>query len=421
MHKERVIRDYMRHFRRDDHSYMTQVVMHLLKAGMLIICVFFFAFTAAAAESEEEIIPFFGARAGELIEEEDQNTYAPAQAGGIGTSVSGTPGFSGGSSSGAAVTKAVVEDELRRWKIEALDEEDAVRRERNEMLLRESMLARYRIDHGADLSPSLKIYYICVNEMDYIAAVDGDDVQVYLACITKQGEYFVSTENLIDEVVATVSTHLTEENRSSSEEFWNKITLMDKPDGIIDGNSLRPVDDNGIMSVPYFNQGAGFYENGEWTYTEWPNVWFNVNGHTMHQAGCGFFSTAMALSYVKQELIAPVDFKENGEYIADNGSAVTVGVHSAAMYGIPAYLTGDWKTVLSALINGHPVMEHVGPSVFTSGGHYILLIGVLPDGRIAVNDPGHKDNTYTYCGAVFSQDIIQAAAKGGNLAYTVFG
>lgn len=322
---------------------------------------------------------------------------------------------------GTMVTKMVVEDELRKWKIAALEEEDALRRERNEMLLRESMLARYKIDHGADLPEDLKIYYICVNEMDYIVCESGEDIQVYLACITKQGEYFVSTENLIDEVIETVSRHMTEENLTSSAEFWNKITLMDKPDGIIDGNSLRPVDENGIMCVPYFNQGAGFYDNGEWTYTDWPNIAFNVNGHTMHQAGCGFFSTAMALSYVKQELIAPVDFKENGEYIADNGSAVTVGVNSAAMYGVPAYLTGDWKTVLSALINGHPVMEHVGPSVFTSGGHYILLVGVLPDGRIAVNDPGHKDNTYWYCNACFPQDVIRAAEKGGNLAYTVFG
>ncbi len=324
-------------------------------------------------------------------------------------------------SRGAAVTRSVVENEIQKWKIAALSEEDALRRKRNEMLLKDSMLARYRIDHGADISEDLEIHYICVNEMDYIAAVDGGDVQVYLACITKEGEYFVSTENLYDEVVHTVSQNISAENLTSSEDFWNKITLMDKPDGIIDGNSLRPMDENGVMCVPYFNQGAGFLDNGEWTFTDWPYATFNVNGHTMHQAGCGFFSTAMALSYVKQELIAPVDFKENGEYIADNGSAVTVGVHSAAMYGVPAYLTGDWKTVLSALINGHPVMAHVGPSVFTSGGHYILLVGVLEDGRIAVNDPGHAANTYWYCHAVFGQDVIQAAAKGGNLAYTVFG
>ncbi len=391
----------------------------ILLPSFFLICLCVFALSVRADE-EEEIIPFVGAIGGEVIEDEVYDPVTDPAAGQTETADLPSAGLTS-LSTGAAVTKNVVEAELRKWRIAALDEEDALRRERNEMLLRDSMLARYRIDHGADVSPDLKVYYICVNEMDYIVAVDGDDIQVYLACITKQGEYFVSTENLIDEVVATVSPLLTEENRSSTEEFWNKITLMDKPDGIIDGNSLRPVDENGVLCVPYFNQGSGFYENGEWTYTDWPYAAFNVNGHTMHQAGCGFFSTAMALSYVKQELIAPVDFKENGEYIADNGSAVTVGVHSAAMYGVPAYLTGDWKTVLSALINGHPVMEHVGPSVFTSGGHYILLIGVLPDGRIAVNDPGHAANTYTYCGAVFSQDVIQAAAKGGNLAYTVFG
>ena len=322
---------------------------------------------------------------------------------------------------GRAATKLSIENLIREKKLSALDREDEVRRQHNEALLRESLIERCKIDRGADFSDDLKVYYVCINEMDYVAAVDGEDIRVYLACITKQGEYFVSAENLIDEVVTTVTENLTEENLVSTAEFWNKVTLMDKSAGTIDSCSARPVDENGVMEVPYFNQGAGYYVNGEWTCTDWPGATFNVNGHTMQQAGCGFFSTAMALSYVLQDIISPVEFKENGEYIDNEGSAVTVGVHSAAMYGVSAYLTGDWSTVYSALINGHPVMEHVGPSVFTSGGHYILLVGILPDGSVAVNDPGHKDNTYWYNHTVFSQETIQAAAKGGNLAYTVFG
>ena len=324
-------------------------------------------------------------------------------------------------SRGRAASRQAAQEALKGWRITALDAEDRIRRKRNEAFLTESMLARYRLDHGAEVGEDLKVYYICINEMSYLAVEEGEDVRFYLPCITKQGEYFVSAEVLPDELIRTLKFNMTADNLSSSADFWNRMTLMEKPQGIIDGGSLRPTDENGVMIVPYYNQGRGFWENNEWTHTDWPHATFNVNGHTMHQAGCGFFSTAMALSYVRQELISPVEFKENGEYIANNGSAVTVGINSAAMYGVPAYLTGDWKTVYSALINGHPVMEHVGPSVFTNGGHYILLVGILPDGTVAVNDPGHVDNTYWYNHRVHSVETIMAAAKGGNLAFTVFG
>ena len=148
---------------------------------------------------------------------------------------------------------------------------------------------------------------------------------------------------------------------------------------------------------------------------------FNVNGHTMSQAGCGFFSTAMALSYILQRVVAPIDFKENGQYIAGGGSAVTVGVTSASMYRVPAYLTSDIGEVLTALRNGQPVMEHVGSPPFTLNGHYILLVGVLPDGTIAVNDPGHVENSYWYCGVSFPLETIVGCMKDPSTAFTVFG
>ena len=319
-------------------------------------------------------------------------------------------------------TRMAVDERVHDWRLKALEEEDAVRRSRKEALLKDSMLARYKSDHNNTAPDDMKVYYVCTDGTDYIAVDDGgEEPDVYLACITKSGEYFVSTEEISDVAVSTVSKKMTEENLTSSEEFWNKITLLDMPEGTVFGLSVRPVDQNGVMAVPYFNQGAGYYENGTWTHTDWPNAAFAVNGHTMHQAGCGFFSTAMALSYLLEDTISPVDFKENGQYIANEGSAVTVGVVTAHLYGVPAYTTGDWNTVVAALKNGHPVMEHVGPSVFTRAGHYIVLVGVLPDGSIAVNDPSHTSNTYWYNHVVFRPETIIAAAKDRGTAFTIFG
>ena len=103
------------------------------------------------------------------------------------------------------------------------------------------------------------------------------------------------------------------------------------------------------------------------------------------------------------------------------GSMVTIGTVSAASYGVDAYITGDFDEVLMALRNGQPVMEHVGSPPFTNEGHYILLVGILPDGTIAVNDPGHMDNSYWYCGVSWPVDVILGAVKNINTAFTVFG
>ena len=83
------------------------------------------------------------------------------------------------------------------------------------------------------------------------------------------------------------------------------------------------VDENGMLRVPYINQGNGLYENGNWTHTDWPEAKFKLNGHTIHQAGCGTCSTAMGLSYVLGRLISPLEFMDNGQYTG-NGSADTV-------------------------------------------------------------------------------------------------
>ena len=65
-------------------------------------------------------------------------------------------------------------------------------------------------------------------------------------------------------------------------------------------------------------------------------------------------------------------------------------------------------------------MVYVGQSAFTSGTHYILLVGVLPDGTVAVNDPSKTWNTYYYCGVTFDASYVQSASLGAN-AFTIFG
>ena len=317
-------------------------------------------------------------------------------------------------SRGEAATKAAVEENIYRWR------QEAAKRDHKEVILKRRLRIQLLSD-GVELGDDAVTYFICDNGTDYVVAEDDGEQYIYNACITRSGEYFLADDTINEGIRMHVSTLVDDSCLRSTEPFWNHVLLRDAPQTSSGSNQNRPTDANGVMMVPYFNQGAGYFVNGTWMYTEWPGVSFNVNGHTMSQAGCGFFSTAMALSYVLQRIVAPIDFKENGQYIAGGGSAVTVGVASASMYHVPAYMTSDINEVLMALRNGQPVMEHVGSPPFTNGGHYILLVGVLPDGTIAVNDPGHVENSYWYCGVSFPIETIMRCVKDPSTAFTVFG
>ena len=311
--------------------------------------------------------------------------------------------------------KEETEEERRAILLERIEAEEAAKRSELERILRLKISTDPVVGGLSDETP---VYYITTEgERDYVATVKEGQTYIYYVYISKQGDYFISQDGIEDEARSEVISMMTEEHLVSNQNFWNKVTLM-----YTEGETISdlPRDANGVLCAPYFNQGAGYWNMDHWEHEEWPDITFDVNGHTMHEAGCGFFSTAMAMSYIKQEIIPPVDFKENGQYIAGEGSAVTVGVESAKLYGISAYMTSDINEVIEALKTGHPVMEHVGQSIFTGAGHYILLVGVLPDGSIAVNDPGHKDNTYWYNGTTHSLQTIMDAAKD-QPSYTIFG
>ena len=300
-------------------------------------------------------------------------------------------------------------------RLAAIEAEEAAKREEKERSLKSVVYMEMLGDFG-DAFENAEVYFFCLDGQDYLAASDGNTRRVYLPRVTKSGEYFIAEESADEETVSRICEQLDEAHKSATQEFWNKITLAEKPEEVPE--IPHPVDENGVMLVPYYNQCNGYYEDGAWTHTEWPGtvLW---SGKTFAAVGCGFAATAMALSYCTQQFISPMDIV-NGPDFNGNGADGTVGVNAAAAYEVPAYQTSDFGEVLQALKNGHPVMVFVGKSAFTNGTHYITLVGVLPDGTIAVNDPSKTWNTYFYCGVTFTPEYVQSAALGGN-AYTIFG
>jgi len=195
----------------------------------------------------------------------------------------------------------------------------------------------------------------------------------------------------------------------------------------------RETDENGVPKVPYINQGAGVYDLDpphNLTHTDLPSATFPDGVNTLASAGCGFCSTAMALSYILGRLILPTEFMDNGQYCSGVGSYHTVGTYTASSYGVQTRVTNDIDSAYQELQNGNLVMaiEQAGsvPGLpgghWTTCGHFILLIGITEDGNIAVNDCGSTARTYWMNGkeGYTKSQIDMHCSSSAGIKYTVF-
>lgn len=114
------------------------------------------------------------------------------------------------------------------------------------------------------------------------------------------------------------------------------------------------------------------------------------NYGTVADHGCGVACLAMVYSYLLDEEIYPDELaKKYGHYNTEDGSDYGLFNDTAIDYNLVVEKqTYDWKDVYSALLNGQVVIANpTTPSMFTDGGHYIVLAGLTEDGKIIVRDP----------------------------------
>ena len=183
-------------------------------------------------------------------------------------------------------------------------------------------------------------------------------------------------------------------------------------------------------TMPYFNQG------------DYGNVPYgSVYGATVASHGCGPTSFAMVASYLTGRLITPVDimnWSNIDSYCYNEGTAWSFFGAISPDFGIDCESeSASFGEALDALRQGKVVISIQGPGIFTGGGHFIVLRGITPEGKILVSDPNgwnaqkwgmtieqYKDKLWepeqvSASGSnywIFSSDL----AKGGNPAEQVW-
>lgn len=151
--------------------------------------------------------------------------------------------------------------------------------------------------------------------------------------------------------------------------------------------------------VPYYFQ------------TDYPDTPYGDFG-TVSTHGCGITSIAMVATYLTDEELPPDVLAERyGDYNTDVGSKWVLFEDSAEDLGLTIInQTWDVRLVAEALKNGSVVIACcTSDSIFTDGGHFIVLTGITSDGKFLVHDP-YKGN-YTCDNAVLKDGFENGFAQ----------
>jgi len=135
---------------------------------------------------------------------------------------------------------------------------------------------------------------------------------------------------------------------------------------------------------------------------------------TIASDGCGPTSVAMVFSYLLQENLEPDDVVAwTGDTYAYEGGGSYWSLFSgcATHWGVNCTDLGlDTDAVLDELEAGHIIIASMGPFTFTSGGHFIAIVGATEESMFIVNDP-NKDNWNKYNTIKFDCNMVFNEAK----------
>ncbi len=150
--------------------------------------------------------------------------------------------------------------------------------------------------------------------------------------------------------------------------------------------------------VVYYNQA------------DYPGEYYGSS--SIQQAGCAPCAMAVCISTFTGEKISVPKLcdwaVENGYYYDGMGSSHYIIPAIAKEYGLNCKGIGTSREkMLEALYSGKLVVVLMGPGIFASSGHFMVLTGIDQNGRISVADVGSRANT----AKTFSVDKIMEELK----------
>ena len=159
--------------------------------------------------------------------------------------------------------------------------------------------------------------------------------------------------------------------------------------------------------LTYYSQADKRWANKFYTSTN------NLN-QTMKSSGCGPTAAAIVVSSSIGEILPPTMadlFVENGFRTANNGTAWSAFPFIANYFAFNSYnYTTSFNTAIDYLRKGYFVIVSCGNGLFTTNGHYVVLVGIN-ENTISIYD------TYMYDGKFDIPSRKGKVSISGNTIY----
>lgn len=121
-------------------------------------------------------------------------------------------------------------------------------------------------------------------------------------------------------------------------------------------------------------------------------------GDTLRTSGCG--PTCMTMVYICLTGKTDMDpakmcsFSEDRGYVSEGMTTWDLMTTGASELGLSSeVLPADEGMVKASIAAGRPVIASVGPGIFTTSGHFIVLCGLDGDGNVIIHDPNSPERT----------------------------
>ena len=149
--------------------------------------------------------------------------------------------------------------------------------------------------------------------------------------------------------------------------------------------------------------------------TDYPDTVCTIRGipRSVATSGCGATSLSMVIAYLtgnteQNPSVLFCDSVQRGLYQGAGWSHETLSYYASA-YGVKSsWISNSRSALVKALSEGKPVIAHMGPGIFTSRGHYVVLRGLTSDGKVLINDPVSMSK----CGQAFPVQTLLTQARG---------
>ena len=234
-----------------------------------------------------------------------------------------------------------------------------------------------------------------------IEEIEEIDSEIIIEDITENEEES-STENTIEDEELTIEDeHLLEEEEIEDEAFELQGEI-----------AYNGTDENwGIVPGEY--KGLTYYSQID---SRWKNRSYTSIGkasQTIGSSGCGPTSAAMVVSSIKgtvtPEIMADT-FVKYGYRSANNGTYWSAYRAVADEFNIGYTETADIQKAIELLRNDNYIICSVGNGLFTTGGHYIVIVGIEGE-TLKIYDP------YLYNGKFENSTRRGKVEVSGNTIY----